>query len=116
MLLTLLAIAVVLQAWAWRRLWRRVTGGEMTRLSASLRYAGWAAAPLLFFVGFFLSLVGIEELSGSAIIPGPMARVALAMSALLLGIAGLGWASFSISCALIGRPAAARSESSQHHE
>ncbi|MGH9462259.1 MAG: hypothetical protein ACRD1X_13635 [Vicinamibacteria bacterium] len=75
----------------------------MTRLGASVRYGVWAVAPLLLFIGSFLGLVGVEELSGSAIIPEPMGRVVLPMSALLLGIAGLGWASFSISCAVIGR-------------
>jgi hypothetical protein len=108
MLLLFLVGSIVLQAWAWWRLRKRVLGGEMTRLTATARYAGWAAAPFLLFVGILSGLVGVEELSGSAIIPEPMGRVALAMSALLLGIAGLGWAAFSISCALIGRPPEAR--------
>ena len=108
MLLVLLVGSVALQAWAWQSLRRRVIGREMTRLGASVRYGGWAIAPLLLFIGSFLGFVGVEELSGSAIIPEPMGRVVLPMSALLLGIAGLGWVAFSTSCALIGQPPEAR--------
>ena len=116
MLLTLLVIAVLLQGWAWQRLRKRLLRSEMTRLGASFRYGGWAALPFLLLVGAFLGMVGIEELTGSAIIPEPMARVAVAMSLLMLGIAVLGWASFSIYCALIGRGPAVETENAQEHE
>jgi hypothetical protein len=53
MLLTLLVVALLFQALAWRRLSRRLHHGEMTRLGASARYGGWAAAPFLLFVGVF---------------------------------------------------------------
>jgi hypothetical protein len=89
--------------WAWRSLQRRVISGAVAKPAALLRYAGWALLPLLVFVGLFLSAIGAEELSGAAIIPEPLARVALLVAALLLGIAGLGWLTFSILCALVWR-------------
>lgn len=102
MLFVLLVGSVALQAWAWRRLRRRVATGEFTRFGGSIRYGGWALVPLLLFVGVFFGLVGLEELSGGAIISEPMGRATLPMAILLLGIAGLGGVCFSISCALIG--------------
>lgn len=60
MLLVLLVGSLALQAWAWWSLRRRVLCGEMTRLGASVRYGGWAVAPLVLFIGFFLGLVGVE--------------------------------------------------------
>jgi hypothetical protein len=109
MLLVLLVGSVALQAWAWRRLRSRVAASEVTRLGASVRYAGWALAPLLLFVALFFGFVGLEELSGKAIISELMGRAALPVATLLLGIAGLGWVCFSISCALIGRVRAGKS-------
>lgn len=108
MLLVLLVGSVALQAWAWPRLQRRVVAGEVTRLGGSVRYGGWAVAPVLLFVGLFFGSVGLEELSGAAIISEPMARATLPIATLLLGIAGLGWVSFSIVCALVGGAAGAK--------
>lgn len=105
MLLVLLVGSVALQVWAWQRLRRRFISGGVTRLGGSVRYAGWALAPLLSFVGCFFGLVGLEELSGAAIIPEPLGRVALLTATLLLAIAGVGWLCFSILCALIWRVA-----------
>jgi len=103
MLLFLLAGSVALQAWAWQRLRRRVVSGGISRLGGSVRFGAWALAPLLAFVGFFLGLVGLEELSGAALIPEPVGRAALPIAALLLAIAGIGWLCFSIAC-VFARP------------
>jgi hypothetical protein len=103
MLLGLLLGSIALQVWAWRSLQRRVMSGAVTRPAALLRYGGWALLPLLLFVGLFLSAIGAEELTGTATIPEPLARIALLIAALLLGLAGLGWLSFSILCALVWR-------------
>ena len=103
MLLVLLAGSVALQAWAWRRLLRRVAAGEVARLEGSVRYGGWAVVPLLLLVAFFFGLVGLEELFDSAIIPELLGRAALPIAMLLLGVAALGWLCFSVFCAFIGR-------------
>jgi hypothetical protein len=103
MLPVLLAGSVALQAWAWRRLRRRVVAREVTRIAASVRYGGWAVAPLLLFVGFFFGLAGLEELFDSAIIPELLGRAALPIAMLLLGVAALGWLCFSVFCAFSRR-------------
>jgi hypothetical protein len=108
MLLGLLLGSIALQVWAWRSLQRRVMSGTVTKPTALLRYGGWALLPLLLFAGLFLGAIGAEELSGVAIIPEPLARIALPVAALLLGIAGLGWLTFSILCALVWRVAGAK--------
>jgi len=103
MLLVLLVGSIALQIWAWRRLRGRVVAGDVTRFGGVVRYGGWAFAPLLLYVGFFFGLVGLEELSGAAIIPEPVGRATLPVAALLLGVALLGSLSFSILCALFWR-------------
>jgi hypothetical protein len=103
MLLVLLLGSVALQIRAWQTLRRRVVSGELTRLGGLVRYGAWAVAPGLLFVAAFLGLVGLEELSGAAIIPEPLGRAALPAAALLLGVAGLGWLCFSIQCARMRR-------------
>ena len=108
MLLVLLLGSIGLQAWAWRSLQRRVTSGTVSKPAALLRYGGWALVPLLLFTGLFLGAIGAEELSGAAIIPELLGRAALPVAALLLGIAGLGWLSFLILCALVWRAPGAK--------
>ena len=103
MLLVLLLGSIGLQAWAWRSLQRRVISGTVSKSGALLRYGGWALVPLVLFMGLFLGAIGAEELSGAAIIPEPLGRAALPVAALLLGVAGLGWLSFLILCALVWR-------------
>jgi hypothetical protein len=104
MLLAFLLAAVALQAWAWRRLRGRIAAGEVTRLGALVAYGGWALAPFLSFLGLFAGLVGLEELSGAAIVPEPLGSAAGPTAALLLGVAGLGWLGFSLCCARVRRP------------
>jgi hypothetical protein len=103
MILVLLSAAVALQAWAWRRLRQRVTSGAMTKLAALLQYGAWALTPLVFFIGLFLAAVGAEELTGAAIIAEPLGRAVLLVTAVLLGVAAIGWVSFLVLCGLVWR-------------
>jgi hypothetical protein len=99
MLLPLLPLAaIVVQAWAWRRLRRRVASGATTNVAAVFRYAGWAVTPLLLFAGLFFGAVGVEELTGAAVVSEPFGRVVLPVAVLLLAFAVLGWVAFLIRC------------------
>ncbi len=104
MLLVLLVGSVALQVWAWRHLWERVETRRLTRLGSFIRYGLWASAPLLLFVAFFFSAVGLEEWFGVSVLSEPMARATLPVAAFLLGIAVVGWICFGAKCAL-SRPA-----------
>ena len=89
-----------LQAWAWRHLCRRVRTGELTKLSAAVRYGSWAFTPLLLFVGSFFGAVGLEEWLEVSLVSEPMGRAALPMAVLLLGIGATGSIAFGARCAL----------------
>lgn len=106
MILVLLVGVVALQAWVWQRLRIRVLSGEITRLGALVRYAGWALLPALSCVAGFFGLVGLEEVSGAAIVPEPVGRLALPASALLLGVGVLGCVLFAAWGAVAWRAAA----------
>ena len=100
MLLVLLVGSVALQAWAWRHLWERVETRRLTRLGGFVRYGLWASAPLLLFVAFFFSAVGIEEWFGVSVLSELMGRATLPAAAFLLGIAMVGWICFVAKCVL----------------
>ena len=104
MLLVLLAGALAVQVWAWRRLRERVEMGGLTRLGASARYGLWALAPFLLFAGFFFSALGLEEWLGLSIMSEPMARATLPAAAFLLGIGVVGWLLFATRCVLMRTP------------
>ena len=53
---------------------RRVRAGRMGRLKAFVLCSLAALAPTLLYVAFFFALVGIEELTGAALIPEGMGR------------------------------------------
>jgi hypothetical protein len=100
MLLVALVVSVAAQTWGWRRLWRRVQTGRLTRRSASLRFGIWALAPLLMFIAFMLGAVGLEEWSGASLLSEGVGRATLPVAAALLGIAAIGWIAFATRCAL----------------
>lgn len=108
MILILLVGTITLHLWAWRRLQSRIKSGAMSKVAALLQYGAWALAPPILFVALSLSAVGVEELTGAAIISEPLGRAALLISAVLLGIAGVGWVSFAIVCGVVWRPPGAK--------
>ena len=61
-------IAVLLKAL------RRVRSGRISKLKAIALYGLAALAPTALYVAFFFSLVGLEELTGAALIPEEMGR------------------------------------------
>jgi hypothetical protein len=108
MILVLLVGVVALQAWVWRRLRTRVLTGEVTRLGALVRYSGWALLPPVLSVAGFFGMVGLEEVSGAAIVPEAVGRSALPAAVLLLGIGVMGCLSFCVWCTVAWRTAAPR--------
>jgi hypothetical protein len=103
MFLLVLLGSVALQAWAWRNLRRRIQAGSLTKLAAVLRYSAWALAPLVAFAALFLGVIALEEVTGSAVLPEPLARATLPAAAVLLCLAGLGTLAFGIVGA-VGTP------------
>jgi hypothetical protein len=101
MFLLILSLVLAHQAWTWTHLARRVTSGELTRLSASARYAMWAFVPIVVFLMGFFGAVRLEEWLGLALIPETLARATVLIMAGLLGIAGLGSLGFAVGCAFL---------------
>ena len=101
MFLLLLLGCVALQAWAWVSLRGRVVSGSLTRLGAIVRYTGWAVAPLVLLAALFFGAVGLEEVTGAAVLPELLGRAALPAAAVLLGLAGLGAFFFSVQVAFV---------------
>ena len=95
--------AVVLQAWAWRRLARRVRAGRLTRLGSATRYAGWAFVPVAALVAVFFLMMGVEEWRGVALVPE---RGALLMIP-LLALALVGSAVYALRAVFLSGPAGA---------
>jgi len=101
MFLLLLLGCVAMQAWAWVSLRRRIVSGSLTRLGAIVRYTGWAVAPLVLLAALFFGAVGLEEVTGAAVLPELIGRAALPAAAVLLGLAGLGAFCFCVQVAFV---------------
>ena len=101
MLLLLLVGCIALQAWAWRSLRSRIRSGNLTKLAAVVRYSAWALAPLVALATLFFGVIGLEEVTGAAVLPEPIGRATLPAAAVLLCLAGLGVLSFGIQVALL---------------
>lgn len=101
MFLLLLLGCVALQAWAWRSLRRRLRSGSLTKLGAVVRYSAWALAPLVALAALFFGVIGLEEVTGAALLPEPLGRATLPAAAVLLCLAGLGILSFGIQVAVV---------------
>lgn len=84
MYLVFLLGSVVLQAWAWRGLSRRVRAGALGRFQGAIRYTGWAFLPVPLLVAVFFAMVGLEELFGVALVEERGALLALPVLALSL--------------------------------
>lgn len=83
------------------RLARRVREGSLSRAKGLLLYLGAVLAPAGLFVAFGLLLVGLEEWSGSSLVPELFARGFLMTLALCLAIAILGFIFFAVRLALM---------------
>jgi hypothetical protein len=109
MFLLFLLGCVALQTWAWVSLHRRVLSGSLTKLGAIVRYTGWALVPLVLLAALFFGAVGLEELTGTAVIPELLGRAVLPASGVFLVLACLGICSFSVQLVFFtpgGRPKA----------
>jgi len=82
----LLAILIVPVA-AGRALLRRTRAGVISRLKGVGLYALAVLSPPFLYLGMFFAMVGIEELTGAAIIPEEIARSLL----LVVGFGLLVW-------------------------
>ncbi len=86
---------LIVPVYAFIVLRRRVKRMTMEKTRAFWLYVGYVIAPVLLFGLFFLTLVGVEEITGYAIIGEGLARgflilVALGVSIWLLAIAIFG--------------------------
>jgi hypothetical protein len=98
MLLGLLVGALALQAWAWIRLSARVKSGHLGLGQAIARYAGWALIPVAGVGVVFFTLVGLEEWTGSALVPESVARATPLVALLLLVLFIAGSFAFVVWC------------------
>lgn len=62
---------------------RRVRRGLSSRFKGTILYAVYSAVPVLMYVGIFLTLVGIEELSNTSLVGEGYAR-----SLMIVGVGG----------------------------
>ena len=66
---------------AWHFLLPRIRGGTISSLRGFGLYALASLSPTILYLGFFFALVGIEELTGAALIPEEMGRSLLLLLA-----------------------------------
>lgn len=97
MFVMFLIVSIGLQAWAWRRLLRRIRANALTRIGGAARYASWAFLPLILFVVAYFAMVGVEEWLRVAVIEERTALLALP----LLGLSTLGSVGFAVRCAFV---------------
>jgi len=76
---------------------RGVRLGRMSKLKAVLLYALGSLAPTVLYVALFFSLVGIEELTGAALIPEEIGRSFLIVVGLGLAV----WLLALVPCAVL---------------
>jgi hypothetical protein len=94
--LLVLCVPVFVFAWQYRKVWR----GHRSRLKATLFYAIFSAVPVLLYVGVFLVLVGVEELTDTALIGEAYARSLVIVAVGGLGVMAIGSLLFAIVAAL----------------
>jgi hypothetical protein len=97
-LLAILIVPVV----AGRVLLRRTRNGTISGLMGFLLFALVVLSPSLLYLGVFFAMVGIEELTGAAIIPEEVGRSLL----LVLGFGLLVWLLASVIYAIVAFRAA----------
>lgn len=97
-LMPLVALAVLLVPLAvFVRQYRCVRRGRRTRRAGLLRFAVFSALPAVLYVGVFLGVVGLEELTGHALIGEGYARTLPLVVVGGLGLALIG----SVALALL---------------
>ena len=98
MLLGLLIGTLALQAWAWMRLSARVKNGHLGMGQAIAHYAGWALIPSAGVGVVLLTLVGLEEWTGSALVSEPLARATPLVALTLVALFCSGSFVFAVWC------------------
>ncbi len=105
-LVPLLALGVLLVPLAvFARQLRNVRRGRRSRLGGTLAFAVFASLPVVLYVGVFMALVGIEELTGTALIDEGYARSLLIVAVGGLGAVALGTLLFAVVAAFTRRGA-----------
>jgi len=99
--LLILLAPIVLFVWQFRRVHR----GLCSRIRGAVLYAVYSAVPTLFFVGIFLALVGVEELTNTSLIGEGYARSLMIVSIGGGAIVVLGTIVFLIVVAFIKKKA-----------
>ncbi len=82
---------------------RRLRSARLSRGRAILGYFAWTLSPVLAFVALFFALIGIEEVSGAALIGEGLARSFLLVVGLAVSVALVGSAAFALAAWLFGR-------------
>lgn len=96
----LLALALGLPPFAFVRELRRLRRGERAPRAAMLAVFGLSLAPLALYAAAVLALVGLEEVTGRALVGEGMARTLLPLAAIGLGEALLVTGVFAVTVAL----------------
>ncbi len=99
-LLAILALCIVAPG----RLRRRVRSGTLGRGGALLRCVGWTILPTLAYTALFFAMVGLEEVTGQALIAEEYGRSLLLLVAAGLALCILTTLIFGIVLAFTPRP------------
>ncbi len=86
------------------RQYLRVRSGRRTRCAAILRCAVFSVLPVVLYVGVFLALVGIEELTGIALVGEGYARTLPIAVVAGLGLALIGTLCLTLLLLFLRRP------------
>lgn len=78
---------IVLAVVMFIRLRRKVSARAQSRGRATFVYLGWTLLPFAILVVLFFGMVGLEELTGSALVPEMFARASPLAAALCLIVA-----------------------------
>jgi hypothetical protein len=95
-----LAVPVV----AWRALLPRMRAGTISSLRGFALYALAALSPTMLYLGFFFAMVGLEELTGAALISEGTGRILLFVLAFGLFVWLCAVLSFAIAARRANRP------------
>ena len=96
MLIAWLVAILVVPVVAWHVLLPRMRAGTISPLRGFGLYALASLSPTMLYLGFFFALVGIEELTGAALIPEGVGRSLL----LVLAFGLFGWLCAALSFAI----------------